>query len=91
MSQPELTKLAKKQAWFAGKALIAWNRVGLEENWVGFDDRLPAFARDPGSPRTDVLGNFQPSLRDWSGCGRKPSTACWAIFSRPFGTDPDTP
>ena len=41
-------------------------RVGREENWVGLNDRLPAFARDPGSPRTDVLGNSQPSLRDWS-------------------------
>src|ERR1700733_3019050 len=42
-----------------------------------------------GLPRTDVLGS-QPSLRDWSCWEGKPSTACWAILNRPFGTRPDT-
>jgi hypothetical protein len=37
-------------------------------------------------PRTCVLGNVQPSLRDWSCSEPQPSTACWAKFSRPFGT-----
>ena len=31
-----------------------------------------------------VLGSFQPSFRDWSCWKTTPSTACWAIFSRPF-------
>jgi hypothetical protein len=38
-------------------------------------------------PRTCVLGNVQPSLRDWSCSEPLPSTACWAKFSRPFGTE----
>jgi hypothetical protein len=43
-----------------------------------------------GLPRTDVLGNLQSSLRDWFWWERIPSTACWAIFSRPCGTGTDT-
>jgi hypothetical protein len=27
---------------------------------------------------------FQPSLRDWSGWERTPSTACWAKYNRPL-------
>jgi hypothetical protein len=37
-------------------------------------------------PRTCVLGNVQPSLRDWSCSEPLPSTACWAKFSRPRST-----
>jgi hypothetical protein len=40
-------------------------------------------------PRTDVLGIPQSSLRDWGCWQRIPSTACWAKFSRPFGTGPE--
>jgi hypothetical protein len=68
---------------------MMWNRVGLKEN--DFADRLSAFACGPGSPRTDVLGEPQSSLRDWSCGNRPPSAACWATFSRPFGTGPDEP
>jgi hypothetical protein len=32
------------------------------------------------------MGNVQPSLRDWSCSEPLPSTACWAKFSRPYGT-----
>jgi hypothetical protein len=42
-------------------------------------------------PRTCVLGNVQPSLRDWSCSEPLPSTACWAKFSRPFGTGSNIP
>ena len=41
-------------------------------------------------PRTCVLGKIQPSLRDWSCSEPLPSTACWAKFNRPCGTDPGT-
>jgi hypothetical protein len=33
-----------------------------------------------------LLDNFQPSLRDLIRSLTVPSTACWAKFSRPFGT-----
>ena len=36
--------------------------MGLTENRLGLVDRLLASACDPGSPRTAVLGYFQPSL-----------------------------
>src|ERR1700733_4481483 len=33
-----------------------------------------------------VLGGFQSSLRDFLCFRLVPSTSCWAIFGRPFGT-----
>src|ERR1700721_2794493 len=39
------------------------------------------------SPRTNVLGHSQSSLRDLSRWITLPRTASWAILSRPYGTD----
>src|ERR1700691_5483039 len=63
----------------------------MEPGWLGSEpswpSRLPV-AVELGCryPRTCVLGNVQPSLRDWSCSEPLPSTACWATFSRPYGT-----
>jgi len=54
------------RSWPIGNPLIVWSRIGLKDNRVGFDDHLSAFTCGPGSPRTDILGHSQPSLRDWS-------------------------
>ncbi len=43
------------------------------------------------SPRTDVLGHSQSSLRDWSRSHFYPGLTSWAILSRPCGTDRDLP
>ena len=40
--------------------------------------------------RDCVLGNIQPSLRDWFVLEMIPRTSSWATFSRPFGTGTDT-
>jgi hypothetical protein len=37
-------------------------------------------------PRTGVLGNFQPSLRDYSLAPDNPGLPSWATLSRPYGT-----
>ena len=64
---------------------------GVQENWVGIDDRLSAL----------LAIQVHPGLTSWvilsRPCGtglageRTPSTACWATFSRPFGTGTYTP
>jgi hypothetical protein len=41
---------------------------------IGLAFDLSAFTCDPGSPRTDVLGHSQPSLRDFSFALSKPRT-----------------
>ena len=47
--------------------------------------------RTRGTPRTYVLGNFQPSLRDFSfGSDLTQDLPSWATLSRPFGTGHDT-
>jgi hypothetical protein len=53
---------------------MLWKRVGLRKNRVVLVSRLSAFACGPGSPRTDILGHAQPSLRDWSRWVSKPRT-----------------
>jgi hypothetical protein len=41
-----------------------------------------------GQPTQDyVLGNFQPSLRDYSLAHANPGLTSWATLSRPCGTD----
>jgi hypothetical protein len=40
--------------------------VKIFDNVMCWIARQRAFACGPGSPRTDALGNFQSSLRDWS-------------------------
>ena len=44
------------------------------------------FDLSPGSPRTRVLGHFQPSLRDYSLALANPGLTSWATLSRPYGT-----
>jgi hypothetical protein len=76
--------------------IILWRVNSLEASWLALSDRVSirvryessprTFAGGPSSPRTDVLGHSQPSLRDCSFLSFLPRTASWAILSRPFGT-----
>jgi hypothetical protein len=63
------------------RTALASRRIRLTLN-----DCPSAFACGPGPPRTDVLGHFQPSLRDWSRLLSLPRTSSWATLSRPYGT-----
>jgi hypothetical protein len=56
-SQPELSKLANQRVWC--------RHVGFKENQVGLDDCL-WYSLEFRFTQDVVLGNSQPSLRDWS-------------------------
>ena len=62
----ELSKLANKWVLARSNPLIVWNSVNLKETRVGFGRLAVSIRVRPGSPRTDVLGHSQPSLRDLS-------------------------
>jgi hypothetical protein len=53
---------------------------------LALNDCHSAFACGAGSPGTDVLGHFLPSLRDCSWLLSLPRTSSWATPSRPYGT-----
>ena len=55
------------------------------QSWVPLT--LKWIIRDPGRPTQDqVLGNFQPSLRDYSLAHADPGLHPGATLSRPYGT-----
>jgi hypothetical protein len=63
----------------------------IEGNWVGFDDRLSAFACGPGYPGLPSWGILSRPFGTGRGGKIHPGLTSWAILSRPFGTDRDKP
>jgi hypothetical protein len=65
--------------------------VDFKEKRVGFSDCLSAFTCGSGSPRTNVLGHSQSSLRDWSSLSQNPGLRPGLLSAVPSGLVPIHP